>query len=661
MKKIRRSIEIVMLFVGIFLLDACSNSGEQKRPNILFITTENQAWEDVPEKNLDLKLPVIGKLFKEAAVFENHYCAAPLSLPARYSILSGMYPHKHQMMENGGNWLAEGTPVLMEKLSAAGYHTIGIGNMQFRPWERKAGFDKRIIADGYGTGASDTLKQDDYYFFLKKKKYTRWDYLKNIENSKIPGINAWPLSDTLDIDNYIGTQAVNFIRDKKLGKSSNWFLWVSFNGPQYSWSPNVDQTEKYRITSFPAIRSCEGELAQKPFDQTCCRYQFNRAIADATDADPQILPSVLQEIKSRFYGNLSLIDSQVGKILNELKKQGQLDNTIIVFTSTNGSMLGDHNLFQNGVFYERSAHVPLAILWPRHFKNRRINGFTSHTDLFPTFMELAKITTTEPIDGQSLVPVLKGEKKAPGHTFLEVSNDFAVVTGKYKLGFYKPYNEGELYDRKADPNELKNVFGLPEFKQKTDSLTAILQNFYPEMANLLAKRSGYQPLVSKVQLRDGQSLYDNETPYFPGQALNLKVDVQLKPHASGPIVLYSIENVHGFSLYAENGQLCFGIRKWGREEIYRIPEPVSQNRFQLELSIDTSGKMTVNSKGLAKSFCVQTIWPLTVQQGHPQYQSRLLFAGNSEARWIKPYGKLSRGAKLDGVVNSAILTTGAAF
>jgi len=647
-----------MLFAGILLLAACSNSVNQKRPNILFITTENQAWEDVPEINRTLELPVIGKLFKDGVVFENHYCAAPSSVPARYSILSGKYPHNHQMMDDGGNWLAEGTPVLMEKLSEAGYHTIGIGKMQLKPWERKAGFNDRIIADGYGTNAMDTLKQDDYYFFLKKKNYTRWDYLKNIENSKIAGINEWHLSDTLDIDNFIGTKAVNYIRNKKLGENSDWFLWVSFNGPQYSWAPNVKQKELYQNTTFPGVRSSEGELPQKPFDQTLCRYQFNRAIADATDADPQILPSVLQEIKSRFYGNLSLIDGQVGKILNELKKQDQLDNTIIIFTSTNGSMLGDHHLFQNGVFYERSAHVPFVVLWPKHLKSRRVKGFTSHVDLFPTFMELANMTTTEVLDGQSLLPVMKGEKKAANHTFLEVLDDFAVVTNNYKLGLYTPYNEGELYDRKSDPDELENVFGRPEFKQKTDSLTALLQDFYPEMNKSLAIRTEYQPMVNKSQLKNGQSLYDNETPYFPGKALKLKVDVQLKTNASGPIVLYSIENVHGFSLYAENGQLCFGIRKWGREEIYKIPEVISEKRLQLELTIDNSGKMNINSKALSTSYSFQTIWPLTVQQGHPEYQSRVLFAGNSEAGWLKPYGKLLRGAKLDGIVNSATITTG---
>jgi len=237
-------------------------------------------------------------------------------------------------------------------------------------------------------------------------------------------------------------------------------------------------------------------------------------------------------------------------------------------------------------------------------------------------------------------------------------NNYAVVTGKYKMGLYTPYNEGELYDRKADPNELKNMYNLPEFKQGSDSLERLLRNFYPELAAVLANRSEYQPLVDEVHLKNGQSLYDSETPYFPAQALKLKVDVQLKPNATGPIVLYSIENVHGFSLYVENGQLCFGIRKWGREEIYRIPELISRKRFQLELSIDTSGKMKISSNALSTSYSFQTIWPLTVQQGHPQAQSRLLFAGNSEAGWIKPYGKLSRGAKLDGTVYEAILHAG---
>ncbi len=661
MNRTRSSAGIVILAIGIFLMAACSGSGDQKRPNILFITTENQAWEDVHAVNHDLDLPVIDKLYQDGVVFENHYCAAPSSVPALYSILSGRYPHNHQMMEDGANWMHEGTPILMEQLSKAGYQTIGIGKLQLKPWERKAGFHERIIADGYGSIASDTLKHDDYYFFLKKNKYTRWDYLKNIENAKIQGINEWSLTDTLNIDHFIGSKTVNYIREKKLSKNKDWFLWVSFNGPQYSWLTNDSQKENHQNTNFSSTRSKEGELKNKPFDQSLCRYQYNRSIADATDVDPKLLPSVLQEIKSRFYGNLSLIDSQIGEILNELKKQGQLDNTIIVFTSTNGSMLGDHHLFQNGVFYERSAHVPLVVLWPKHLKSQHIKGFTSHVDLLPTFLELAKLNIYDALDGQSIVPVMKGEKNAPDHTFMEVLNNYAVVTDKYKMGLYTTYNEGELYNRKADPNELKNVYDLPEFKQKKDSLQKLLLDFYPGINTSLANRQEYQLLIKKVQLKNGQSLYDNETPYFPGKALKLKADLQLKANASGPIVLYSIENVHGFSLYVENGQLCFGIRKWGKEEIYRIPEIISRKRFQVELNIDNSGTMNISSNALSTNYSFQTIWPLTVQQGHPQAQSRLLFAGNSVAGWIKSYGKLSRGAKLDGTVYSANISTGESF
>lgn len=661
MNRTRGNIGKFLLLNGILLMAACSGSIDQKRPNILFITTENQAWEDVHATNPALDLPNIDKLYKEGVVFENHYCAAPSSMPALYSILSGRYPHNHQAMEDGGNWMTAGTPVLMEKLLAAGYQTVGIGEMQLKPWERKAGFCERIIADGYGTIASDTLKQDDYYFFLKKVKYTRWDYLKNIEKSPIPGINEWPLSDTLGIDHFIGSKTVNYIHEKRLKKDKDWFLWVSFNGPQYAWAPNNSLEGKSQNSHFQPIRSCEGELCNKPFDQTLSRYQYNRAIADATDADPQMLCSVLNEIKSRFYGNLSLIDQQICNILKELKKQDQLNNTIIVFTSTNGSMLGDHHLFQNGVFYERSAHVPMVVMWPKHLKSKHITGFTSHVDLLPTFMELAGVSIPDTIDGQSLVPVIKGKNIAAKHTFLEVLDDYAIVTDRYKMGLYTPYKEGELYDRKADPNELNNVFSLPEFKQKIDSLEGLMMGFFPGMKNSMDKRSEYLPSVNTIQLKNGQSLYDNETPYFPGHALKLKVDVQLKANASGPIVLYSIENIHGFSLYAENGYLCFGIRKWNNEQIYKIAEPLSRKRFQLALTIDVSGKMTISSDALSTSYRFQTIWPLTLQQGHRQVQSRLLFAGNSEARWIKPYGNLSRGAKLDGTVYSANITTGESF
>jgi len=138
-----------------------------EKPNILFITTDYHAWEDVPELTPVLDMPALDRLYKEGVVFENHYCTAPVCMPSRYTIVTGTYPHTHGAWDNTSKWVPDESPILMEELKKAGYHTVGIGKMHFKPWERMAGYDERIIADGQGNWANDTLKQDDYYFYQK--------------------------------------------------------------------------------------------------------------------------------------------------------------------------------------------------------------------------------------------------------------------------------------------------------------------------------------------------------------------------------------------------------------------------------------------------------------------------------------------------------------
>ncbi|HPR33160.1 MAG TPA: sulfatase-like hydrolase/transferase, partial [Prolixibacteraceae bacterium] len=208
-----------------------------EQPNILFITVEGQAWEDLPGTMPFLTMPALERILNEGVVFRNHYANAPLDQPSRYTIVSGLYPHNHHLMEEGGNWLPDDAPVLMSELSDLGYYTLGVGKMNFRPWERKAGFDRKITAEGPGENASDTLKKDDYHAFLAEKGRSRYDYLSQLSDTKSPGVKTWPWDDGLSINAFIGQQACKAICSDDSLKTHPWFMWVSFSGPRYPWLP----------------------------------------------------------------------------------------------------------------------------------------------------------------------------------------------------------------------------------------------------------------------------------------------------------------------------------------------------------------------------------------------------------------------------------------
>jgi len=640
----------------IFLVIGCSSPKEYKKPNILFITTDCQAWEDVPSISPFLEMPTLEKLMSEGVVFENHYSVAPISMPARYSIISGRYPHYHKMMNDGGNWLPENTPVLMEKLSEAGYKTAGIGKMHFKPWERKAGFDYRIVADGQGDGSSDTLKKDDYYLYLQKAGFSRWDYLKNSDSGEIPGLLDWPLNDTLNIDYYIGKETADLLHGNELKEKSPWFLWVSFNGPQHPWDAPAKATDKYKKANLPKARYLANELNEKPFDASYARYSFSKNIANLVDEDSRDQDEIYRQIRAGHYGKLTFIDQQLQKILDALKQRDDFENTILVFSSVQGALLGDHQIIQGGVSYKRASHVPMVIWWPDHFKRAEIKGFTSHVDIFPTFMELAGNLNTELLDGKSLIPVIERKKDADNKAFIEILDDYSVVTKNYKLGLYTPYREGELYDLKKDPNELKNVFNELAYQKVVDSLTTILFDFYPPLSQIMENRIDYPELKKTIELKQGDNFHGDNVPDLQGAGLKILVDLMLKKDATGPIVTYDIDNLHGFSLFSQNGQYCVGIRYWGNDMIYKLPEDISGKRIKMNIEIDRNGLLIFSSPSLSHKYKFQTKWPLPERPGKAECHSKMICAGISGDGWMKPYGNLNPTAEMDGVLYSCLVS-----
>lgn len=372
-----------LILIGLF---SCSKKLPEK-PNILMIMTDYQAGEDIPDESDFLDMPNLARLSAEGIIFRSHYANAPVCMPSRYTLISSRYPHYTGMSDNGGKWLPDGTPILMEELDKLGYHTAGIGKMHFYPWDRMAGFDERIIADRKGNGAYDTTFMDDYAKYLKMAGYTRWDYLKLQDSGDIYGLYDWPLADSLHIDYYVGAQASGYL--KNVEKDKPWFVWVSFNGPHNPWDPPKRYTDAYLKKQLPIARESENELENQPLDVTRSRYNYTRKLVDEIDRSPDKKAEIIRRIRAAHYGNLTFIDEQVGKILESLKETGQLDNTIIIWTADHGSHLGDHNLIHKATHYERSARVPFVVWAGKNIRKGERKDFSSHVDIMPTFIDIA--------------------------------------------------------------------------------------------------------------------------------------------------------------------------------------------------------------------------------------------------------------------------------
>jgi arylsulfatase len=177
---------------------------------------------------------------------------------------------------------------------------------------------------------------------------------------------------------------------------------------------------------------------------------------------------------------VSLIDDQVGRILDALEETGQADNTLVVFMSDHGEMLGDHGIYFKGPhFYDCQMRVPLIMRWPNGgvLKSRQVDGFVELVDLMPTFLEAAGLKVPSAVQGKSLLPLLLGgneQDHCKKQVYAEYYNAWThndaygtmLRTQDWKIVVYHGTNQGEFYNLKEDPEEFFNLWDQPDFEKE---------------------------------------------------------------------------------------------------------------------------------------------------------------------------------------------------
>jgi arylsulfatase len=476
-------VESGFIKLTAFALATVNGSGQSsfpQKPNILFVTTDYQAGSDVPWETPLLRMPVLAGLSEEGVVLSKHYCTAPISMPSRYTLITGMYPHFHGQWDNQSVWVPDGTPILMEQLQSSGYYTAAVGKMHFFPWDREVGYNKWISADRKGNSAADTVRKDDYARFLGKAGLSRASYLNLQDSGEIYGVYDWPFADSLHIDHFVGEMASDLIAEKK---SDPWFLWVSFNGPHNPWDPPARYSSVYKDTTVSRAVWEPGELISQPYDYTILRYNYTRKISDLIDENPEKRDHYVRQIRAGHYGGLTFIDEQIGKIIEALRETGELDNTVIIFTSDHGAHLGDHDLIHKGTHYERSARVPMVIWFGSNLTSGERSGYSSHVDIMPTILEIAGAPIPESLEGKSLLPMIRGEAEGADHAIIEIRKNYSRISDEYIFGLFPATREEVLVDRVADPQELRNVAYDKKYSHVADSLRNLLYNFHPAIRN----------------------------------------------------------------------------------------------------------------------------------------------------------------------------------
>jgi arylsulfatase A-like enzyme len=461
---------------------------EIKCPNILWIMLDDCRYDAVGCYGRSwVKTPHIDRLAHEGVMFEAAIVQNPVCIPSRRCMKTGYYAYEMGPMEMGKDpeipcdyidtertKKLSAAPNLLDSWTKSGMKPVNFGKIHAFPESFDDRGDAEVLFDVNGNPTAHFLKTfGENSPILKEDRFYTKSHHWQIGGAlpvKPEETETWRLCD----------MALETL-DKLTVRKDPFFLRVSFHAPHVACYVPEEFLIDPRSIQLPL--PSESELASKPrFEQGPLH----------TYCGADLTPEQTGICRGTYYGMVSLVDVQVGRIISALEKAGQLDNTIIAFTSDQGFQLGEHGLWKKRVFYEANVRVPLIIRYPEKIqRGTTISEPVELVDFVPTLMELSGLVAPKGIKGASLVPLIQGKRKTWRKAcFSEIDHSQSmyeelrqgtgrrvmVRTEEWKLDFFMDNRvkdpDGALYHLKKDPGENNNVYYNTEFR----NIVNVLQN-----------------------------------------------------------------------------------------------------------------------------------------------------------------------------------------
>ncbi len=425
----------------------------RKKPNIIFIMVDQLAAQFLPAYGHKVvKAPNIGKLAGEGVVFDNFYSPSPLCAPARAAMMSGQLPSRNRVYDNAAEFASQ-IPSFAHYLRLEGYRTCLSGKMHFVGPDQLHGFEERLTTDIYPADFGWTPD------WRKPQERVDWWY-HNLLSVKQAGIAEQ--TNQLEYDDEVGFQACRRIYDYARNPEQRPFCLVaSFTHPHDPYAARAHHWNLYKdaeidLPATPAI-------AYDKMDPHSQRLFKVSAMDDYDISDQDV-----KNARRAYYANISYLDEHVGKILQTLADCKLHDDTIVMFTSDHGDMLGERGLWYKMSFMEHSSRVPLIVHAPGLFKPRRVKQPATLLDILPTLTDIAgRNDHAATLDGQSLLPALaEGVDDADRAIYAELTAEgclaplLMIRQRNWKYVASRP-DPDQLFDLEADPNELTNLAAEP--------------------------------------------------------------------------------------------------------------------------------------------------------------------------------------------------------
>lgn len=426
-------------------------AAEPRKYNILLITDDQHRADCLSVAGHPaIRTPHLDQLAYEGVLFRSAYADCPVCIPARCTIISGQYASTYGKPHFFARepFPIDRSQTLMACLTRAGYQTQAVGKMHFYPERACYGFENMVLDLDY----ADWLEQKTG---MKGLAYSGHGLGLNEFYPTLSPVPAYMSPTAWTVD-----ESIKYLQ--KRDPDRPFFLWTSFFKPH----PPIDPPEPYysMYDDAPIPEPAIGDWADDgPYTQRMHRETNKYDLLSARE---------VRKIRSCYYGLITEIDHQLGRLFGVMHQLGVLNDTLIVFTSDHGEMLGDHRDFGKTSLYDASARVPFMVRWPKGYAPDREGVVCDRpvglADILPTLVRFAGGEPPDGLDGRDLLPLARGEETdwrpyMPG----EISGCFSLTDGKEKYLWFRWGGAEQLFDLENDPLECRDLAREPAYAERT--------------------------------------------------------------------------------------------------------------------------------------------------------------------------------------------------
>lgn len=382
-------------------------AGKRRKPNLLFIWTDEQRADTMAAYgNRKIHAPNLNKLAAESFVFEKAYVTQPVCTPSRSSVMTGLWPHTSGCTANNIPLRRE-TRCLPELVNDPDYRTAYMGKWHLGDEIfAQHGFDEWVsMEDGYSAHyrkGHDRDARSNYHQFLLDKGYKpgSGNRFSRSFAARRPIEHCKP--------KFLELNACEFLRRNR---DNPFLLYINFLEPHMPFFGPLDGEHDPQEIDLPAN-------FRDPLEENePLRYRLHREQSRAKYGKTE---KEIRQLIARYWGLVTQVDRSVGAILDTLESLGLADDTIVVYTSDHGDMMGSHHMVEKCVMYEEASRIPWLMRVPHLSRKQRvIANPVSHIDMVPTLLDLLEVQTDAPLQGQSLAALMQGGKAAEDHVFIE--------------------------------------------------------------------------------------------------------------------------------------------------------------------------------------------------------------------------------------------------